>query len=138
VRDSRSWWGLAVLAVLALAGQLYGLYRVTGPPTPPWFPQADKLEHALGFALPAALVLLTLDVRARARRRAGEPSGGRAVLVAAVFAAHAVLSELIQHAFYRHRTGDPFDVLADCTGVALGVGTALVLRRRTLVGTRLP
>lgn len=136
MRDSRGWRGLAVLAALALAGQLYGLYRETGPPTPAWFPQADKLEHGLGFALPAGLVLVALDVRERTQRRVAERSGRRAVVVAAVFATHAVVSELIQHAFYRHRTGDPFDVLADCAGVALGVGAALLLRRRAPAGTR--
>jgi VanZ family protein len=128
--DRRSWRVLVVLAVLALAGQLYGLYRVTGPPTPTWFSQADKLEHAFGFALPTALVLAALDARARVRGAAAEPSPRRVGTVAALFAAHAVVSELIQHAFYSHRTGDPLDVLADWTGTAIGVAVALGLRRR--------
>lgn len=131
MRDRRSWRWLAVLAVLALAGQLYGLYRVTGPPTPSWFPQADKLEHALGFALPTALVLVALDVRARVRSVVAGRSRRRVVVVAAVFAAHAVVSEVVQHFFYLHRTGDPLDALADGSGVALGVTVALGLRRWT-------
>ena len=48
----------------------------------------------------------------------------------AVFAAHAVLSEVVQAVFLPHRSGDVLDAVADLTGVALGVlvGT-LVLRR---------
>ena len=127
-----------MLAVLAVVGQLYGLYRVTGPPTPLWFPQADKLEHALGFALPAALVLLALDVGSRARHPRGDGLPRAAVVgVAAVFAAHAVVSELVQHAFYAHRTGDPLDVLADWTGTAVGLGFALGTRRRPVPQVRL-
>ena len=38
-----------------------------------------------------------------------------------VFAAHAVVSELIQHVWYQHRTGDPLDVVADWIGIAAGV-----------------
>jgi VanZ family protein len=128
MRDTQSWRVLGVLAVLALAGQLYGLYRVTGPPTSSWFPQADKVEHAVGFALPAGLVLAALDARARVLGGAWR-SPRRVALVAGVLAAHAVVSELVQHAFYTHRTGDPVDVLADWTGTAVGVAAALVLRR---------
>ena len=38
-----------------------------------------------------------------------------------LFAAHAVVSEVVQGALLPMRAGDPFDVLADLTGVALGV-----------------
>jgi VanZ family protein len=44
--------------------------------------------------------------------------------VVAVFAAHGVVSELVQHLFYTTRSGDPFDVLADWTGTALGAVVA--------------
>ena len=44
-----------------------------------------------------------------------------------VFAAHAVVSELIQHLWYRYRTGDPLDVIADWIGVAAGVVLALLI-----------
>lgn len=142
MRDRRRWWALAVLAGLAVAGQLYGLYRATGPPTPSWFPQADKWEHALGFALPTTLVIATLDARERVQQLVAVQSRRRIVAVAAVFAAHAVVSEVIQHTFYTSRTGDPFDVLADWTGTALGVAAALALRwlvlRRVPAGTRVP
>src|SRR3712207_5791983 len=105
------WPLVAGLAVLALVGQLYGLYRPSGPPAPPWFAHADKLEHALGFALPVALALTAWGLRSRSR---GVQLGrGTWTLVWAVAAAHAVASELIQHAFYTYRSGDPLDVLAD-------------------------
>lgn len=120
-----------VLAVLALAAQGYGLYRVTGPPTPVWFPGADKLEHAVGFAMPTGLVLLALAGRARAR---GARLTTRAAgWVLAAFAVHAVLSEVIQHLWYTTRTGDPFDVLADWTGTAVGGLAAMALAPRALL-----
>ena len=120
------WRAVAAAAGIAVAAQLYGLYRTTGPPTPSWFPHADKLEHALGFAVPLFLVLVAVDLRSRVTRRELQPA---VVLgVTALFAAHAVVSELIQHFFYRSRTGDPFDVLADWVGTAVGVGTYRWLR----------
>jgi VanZ family protein len=124
----RGWRSIAVLAGLGLVVHLWGLYRVTGPPSPPWFPNADKLEHLVGFGLPLLLVLLTLWLRARSRGRA---LPGRVVaVVVAAFALHGVVSELVQHFFYSGRTGDPFDTVADWAGVLLGL-----LAFRLVVGT---
>ena len=126
--------GVAVLAALAVGGQLYGLYRVPGPPGPTWFPHVDKVEHAVGFALPVALVLLAAGLRAQER---GSTVTSRTVAsVLGVFAGHAVVSELVQHAFYTTRTGDPVDVLADWVGVAAGGAAGLALLRSTLTGGR--
>lgn len=125
---ARDWRGWAALALLATALQLYGLYRVTGPRTPSWFPHLDKVEHAAGFALPLALTVLALGLRAGPeafQRRRVLP------LLVGASAAHAVLSELVQYACYRHRTGDAADVLADWVGVALGAGAGRALLRRT-------
>ena len=126
----RGWHLVAAGAVLAVLLQLWGLYRVVGPSQPAWFPFADKLQHAVGFALPVLLILLTVALRG--------PFGGQwpsvrvTALVVAVFAAHAVISEVIQHLWYLHRTGDPVDVLADWAGVALGVLLLrLILLRRS-------
>jgi VanZ family protein len=123
------WPAAAGSAVVAVSLQLWGLYRVFPAPTPLWFRHADKVEHAAGFAVPVFLVLLTVWLRAatvgRAHRRRGT------VLVAGVFLAHAVLSEIIQHTFYRSRSGDPRDLLADSVGVALGVAGFVLLTRRT-------
>jgi hypothetical protein len=127
----RGWHLAAGGAVVAVSLQLWGLYRVAGPPRPPWFPFADKLEHAVGFALPVMLILLA----AALRRPPGWPwpSPAAQAAVVGVFAAHAVVSELIQHVWYRHRTGDPLDVLADWVGIAAGV---LLLRVILLRGSR--
>lgn len=124
----RSWQKVAALAVVALGVQFYGLYRLMGPPTPPRFPNADKLEHLLGFGLPVFLILVTLNLRRRARGRAGL-SGLAIAVVAAIFVAHAALSEIIQHTLYVTRSGDPRDAVADTIGVTLGViGYLLVMR----------
>jgi hypothetical protein len=117
-KPGTGWPVVAGLAALAVVGQLYGLYRVAGPPSPRWLPQTDKVEHAFGFALPVALVLVAAGLRAAAR--GGPPARRTRTLVLAVFAAHGVVSELVQHLLYTSRTGDPFDVLADWTGTALG------------------
>ena len=52
---------------------------------------------------------------------------GRVGLVAALFAVHAVASELIQWRFIPYRDGDPWDLVADLVGIGLAV---LVLRTR--------
>lgn len=122
---------LVVLAALAVAVHLFGLYRPAGPPSPSWFPHADKLEHLVGFGAPVFLILIT-------RWRTG-PAGRRALtrrfswVVVGVFALHAVVSELIQHFFYTARTGDPLDVLADWTGVAVGAVLAMLVVRHDRV-----
>jgi VanZ family protein len=115
-------------ALVALVVHLWGLYRDHGPPTPGWFPQADKLEHLVGFGLPCLLVLLALHLHAWAR---GRLLGRRAVaLVVALFVVHAVVSEVVQGEFYTTRSGDPYDALADVVGTSLGLAAYLVLRRR--------
>jgi hypothetical protein len=115
---------LIVASALAVIVHLYGLYRVTGPPGVSWLPDSDKVEHAVGFALPVLLILLTLD-------RYGRRSARWQWLVAGAFAAHAVASELIQHWFYVDRTGDPRDALADWIGVAIGWLGYRLIRKRT-------
>lgn len=111
---SRRWAHLAVLAaVVVQLGVLYAPSSVG----PQLFPNVDKLVHCAVFALPVFLALL-----------ARLPL----VPVVAVAAAHAPVSELIQWTLLPNRSGDPWDVVADLVGVALGVGAAhLATRRRT-------
>jgi VanZ family protein len=123
------WQLAAAAALLAVVLQLWGLYRVAGPPQPSWFPNADKGEHALGFGLPVLLILLTLAMRGVDWQL---PSPRTSALVVGVFAVHAVVSEVIQHRWYRSRTGDPTDVVADWVGIAVGVLLfRLVVQRRS-------
>lgn len=115
-------------AVAAVVVHLWGLYRDHGPPTPGWFPQADKLEHLIGFGLPCLLVLLALHLHAAA---AGRLLGTRAVaLVVGLFVMHAAVSEIIQRELYTTRSGDPFDALADTVGTLLGLAAYLRFRGR--------
>lgn len=128
----RGWHFAAVAAVLAVLLQVWGLYRVAGPPQPPWFPFADKVEHAVGFALPVLLILLTITLRNRSGWRWPPRTS---VLVLVIFAAHAIVSELIQQQWYRYRTGDPLDALADWVGIAVGVLLfRLIFLRRARTG----
>ena len=106
--------GVLVLLGVAVAVQLVVLYSPEGG-GPPLFPQADKVVHLLVFLVPVALAVV---------------AGFRRRVVVAVFAAQAVLSEVVQGLFLPHRSGDVLDAVADLTGVALGlwVGTALLRR----------
>jgi hypothetical protein len=116
---------LATAAMLAIAIHFWGLYRPIGPPVPPWFPGADKLEHVVGFAEP--LFLLLLSCRSFVRGRGRGMSRALVVVLTGLFAAHAVISELAQYEFYVSRTGDPADVAADWVGCAVAfVGYALI------------
>ena len=125
----RGWHVAALGAVFAVLLQLWGLYRVAGPPQPPWFPFADKVEHAVGFAVPVLLILLAIALRGPMSWQ--WPNMRTGVFVVAIFAAHGVVSELVQHQWYRYRTGDPLDVLADWVGIAVGMLLIrLILLRR--------
>jgi VanZ family protein len=106
---------LVIASVVAVALQLWGVYRPTPPPGDPLFPHFDKVLHAVGFALPVLLLLLLLE------RWSGWVLG--------TFAGHAVVSEVIQSAFYRRRSGDPLDVLADLVGVGIGAAVFGMTRR---------
>ena len=128
-RAAAAWPVLAVAAGLAVVGQLIGLY-VPRAPGAAWFPGADKVQHAVAFALPVVLIPWADTLR---RRSAGRSPRARVlVLLVWVSAAHAVVSELGQHAAYANRVGDPLDVLADWSGIAIGgvlAGLFLVVRQ---------
>ncbi|SEQ71553.1 VanZ family protein [Microlunatus flavus] len=119
---------VTLAAVLGVAVHLWGLYRDHGPPSVGWFPQADKLEHLVGFGLPCLLVLLALHVHAAAR--GARPRMRTVVGVAVLFAVHAVVSEVVQGEAYTTRSGDPLDALADLAGTTLGLLGYLALRGR--------
>jgi VanZ family protein len=127
VSSLRGWHLAAGGAVVAVLLQLWGLYRVTGPPQPSWIPHADKLAHAIGFAVPVMLILLAVALRSQ------WPTRGITALVVGIFGVHAVVSELIQHVWYQHRTGDLLDVVADWVGIAAAV---VLVRVTVLRGSR--
>ena len=95
---------LAALAASVLV-QLVVLYVPTAPSVPA-FPNVDKVVHVSVFLVPVLVALL---------------AGLRPTVVVPLFAAHAVLSEVVQHTVLPGRSGDPLDVVADLLGVALGV-----------------
>lgn len=111
--DLRRRW-LPALTVLAVAVHLIALYQPGSPDDVLGFdiPGADKLAHVLLFAVPVWLLSRLT---------------GRIWLVAGVFAANAVVSELVQHWFLPHRSGDPLDLLANLFGIVVA---AWVLRRQ--------
>ena len=105
--------GTVALAVVAVVAQLLVLYwpvvTVEGPVS--W---TDKVVHLLVFAVPTYAVGRAL----------------RSVRVAVlVFAVHAPISELVQHALLPGRSGDVWDVVLDLVGVALGAAVLVVSSR---------
>jgi hypothetical protein len=118
VSARRGWRLAAVGAGLALAFHLWGLYRPSAPPQAALFPGADKILHAAGFALPVIMIAAAYGLSCRADGRPPRLRG--LAVIGGVFVMHAVISELIQHRFYLHRTGDPLDVVADWVGIAVG------------------
>jgi hypothetical protein len=127
--EGQGWRLWLIGSVVATGFHLWALYRPAGPSVS-WLPNADKLGHAVIFGLPLLLILITVASRRRALGR--RPTGRFVWIAAAVFAGHAVLSEWIQRRFYSERVGDPYDVVADCTGCALALlGYAWVDRRWT-------
>ncbi|MFX4274018.1 VanZ family protein [Propionibacteriaceae bacterium Y1685] len=106
---------LITLAILAGVIQVVGLYRPTGIEGAPAIPGLDKAAHLLMFGVPVLLLLL-----AACRRR----------WVLPVFAAHAMVSEVIQHRFLPSRSGDPYDLLADLIGIGLATLAAWLITRR--------
>ena len=134
-RWSTAWPAVAVAAALAVAAQLWGLYAPDPPAGADWFSGADKVLHAFGFGLPVALIMMAETLR---RRSHGLRPRAR-VLVAMIWlsAAHAVVSELVQGAFYANRRGDPLDLLADWSGITIAAMlTGLVLGLRRQQSTR--
>ncbi len=108
------------LLVLSVAVQLVVLYAPSGG-GPALFPNADKVVHLLVFLVPVSLAVV---------------AGARRWVVGAVFAAQAVLSEVVQATLLSQRSGDVLDVVADLTGVALGLLVGTVLLRRWRRPTR--
>lgn len=104
---------LAATAVAAI-GQLVVLYAPEGG-GPPLLPHVDKVVHVVAFALPVACALLA--------RMPWRP-------VALVAALHAPVSEVVQATWLPARSGDPWDVVADLLGVALGLGAGRWLARQ--------
>jgi len=99
-----------VLVVVHLVALYWPRVDVQGPVT--W---TDKVVHVLLFAAPTLAGLL---------------AGLRAAYLAPLLAAHAPVSELVQHHLLPNRSGDPWDVLADLGGVVLGVTLFVVGRAR--------
>lgn len=111
------WWLRVLLwlaLAVALAAHLYGLYTPGEPGASEWFPNSDKLMHVLGFGTPATLAVLVF----------------RHWWPIAVFAGHAVVSEVAQGLWLPGRDGDVLDVAADLTGLLPALVAWWWLQRR--------
>lgn len=107
----RQLWRVAL--VLLVAVHLAILYAPDTGAAPP-FPGIDKVVHVATFASVAL---------------AGLRAGLAARWWLPVVAMHAGVSELVQHWLLPHRSGDPFDVVADLAGLGLGVAADVVAAR---------
>jgi hypothetical protein len=97
-----------------VALQLIALYAPRAP-AGPQITGLDKVVHVCIFAAPALAALM---------------AGVSAPWALGILAVHAPVSELIQHFALPHRSGDPFDALADLAGVGLGALAYVVWSRR--------
>lgn len=106
--------GLGLAAVALVVVQLLVLYwpvvTVVGPVS--W---TDKVVHCLVFAVPTLVVGLALR---------------RVAPVVLAFAAHAPVSEVLQHVALPGRSGDPWDAVLDLVGVAVAAVALVVWSRR--------
>jgi hypothetical protein len=98
----------AVLLVAHLAALYWPRVDIQGPVS--W---TDKVVHVLLFLVPTVAGLL---------------AGVRPAYLVGLLALHAPASELVQHYLLPHRTGDPWDAVADLGGVVLGVTSVVVGR----------
>ena len=118
---SRREWLWRAGFVLACLIHLYGLYSPRQAGSDVQFPYSDKFAHLAIFGTVAWLGL-----------RVGVP----ARWLLPILAANAIVSELIQHYLLPHRSGDPFDSVADLCGLALGAWLGFrALRAKKLPGT---
>ncbi len=83
--------------------QQIGLHGRPGPRQPAWFPSADGPQHAIGFALPMFLVLLTSQIYAARAGRTPRSLGVAAY--AGVFAVDALVDELTFRLLVDRREG---------------------------------
>ena len=105
------------MAVMAVIGHLLALY-LPGSDLPPAGPAGlDKAVHIALFAVPTALLIWWT---------------GRPRTVIALFAAHAVVSELLQGYLIPRRSLELLDVLADF----VGIGIAWLFTRRASLRSR--
>jgi VanZ family protein len=112
---------LAAFWLAVVAGIAVSLWP--GPQLPdPWFPAADKLQHAVAYA-----ALFLLGRQAGYRSSWGLPLGLLALGVAI---------ELAQGAFTATRSAEWLDGVADAFGIALGRWIALWAARRGAESTR--
>ncbi|GCE02056.1 VanZ family protein [Embleya hyalina] len=101
---------------VAVLVNLYLLFNPGSPGDPaPFVPHRDKIVHFLSFAAIAWT---------------GRRVGFGPLPLGALLVGHAVESELVQHFLLPHRSGDPWDVLADVCGIGAGLALAGRLPRR--------
>ena len=110
-RPARLW---LVALGFALLLQLFVLYSPQGLGGPQ-ITGLDKVVHLSIFAAPALAALM---------------AGVSGPWVLGILVVHGPVSELIQHFALPHRSGDVFDALADCAGVAIGAMVYVVWSRR--------
>jgi hypothetical protein len=110
-RDKLAYWAFAAAVVV----NLVLLFNPGSPGDPATFiPHRDKIVHFLSFSAVAWT---------------GRRVGISPLVLGVALAAHAGESELVQHFALPHRSGDPWDVVADLCGVTAGLALTTRLRR---------
>lgn len=122
-------WGAAVIWATATVVWTLG-------PTPPEadsFPQADKVLHALAYAVMVLLLALAAD---RRPGRGPGPLPGSAIWLAVLAVAAGGALELLQH--FTGRDTELFDWVADAAGAAIGWSVWAWVNRRWVTRPSVP
>jgi hypothetical protein len=98
-----------LLLIGAFVAMSYALYKPDLPSSGSGLP-LDKVGHFVMFAAVASLGVLA-EIRIR--------------WIIAVLLGQALLSEIVQNNLFTNRTGDWWDLLADCLGIAAGLALGL-------------
>lgn len=110
---TRTQASLGIAFAMMIALQLHVLYTPVVPGGGPQIPHLDKVIHLAVFTFPTLIGLWV---------------GFNPRWFIPVIAAHALVSEVIQHLALQGRTGDPGDVAANLLGVLFGWALFRLLR----------
>jgi len=113
-------WTLFILILMAIPGNMLPHEEKT------FIPNLDKLVHATLFG---SFVFLW-SIYYATRKEKNNHNNSRFVLILIIACLYGVATELMQKYLIPNRDYDIYDILADCTGAALGFLVVLLTVKR--------